>query len=238
MSPAHGQLESRPSRRFRAGSVADSAQKSQARQFLSRRHLILGGGLSAGVTTAVVQYWDEVFLKRFAEVVPGQVFRAAWQQPWPIRRLVETCQIKSILSLSVMGTADPKFINYASVVQPRGIEWVILPIRGSYMSLAQMAEAADFIENLPRPLLFHCVAGHHRSTQAQAAWRIRHQGYSAKAAWAEVSQYRWTNPTGDSRDHSLVDRFAASAYLEKDYLYEPTAYDAMAGQGRPRLASA
>lgn len=238
MRPSQITPLARPSRRFQADNPPETASRTPAIPKISRRAILITAAASGSAATTAVQFWDEIFIKRFAEVVPGQIYRGAWQQPWPIHRLVNTYQIRSILSLSVMGTTDPKFTNYASVVKPKGIDWVILPIRGSYMSLAQMAESADFIESLPRPLLFHCVAGHHRSTQAQAAWRMRHQGYSATNAWAEISQYRWTDPTGDTRDRSLVDRFAASSYLNKDYRYEPTAYDALAGQAHPRRASA
>lgn len=217
-----------PSSEFKPIPMATSSR-------VSRRRLIVGSGLiTAAVSTGVVQYWDDVFLKRFAEVVPGQVYRAAWQRPWPIRRLVAGYGIRSILSLSVMGVTDQKYTSYAEVVKSKPIDWVIMPVVGSYMTLAQMAEAADWIEQLPKPLLFHCVAGHHRTTQAHTAWRMRHYGWSARKAWDEVSQYRWTNPTGDVKDHSLVERFADSTYMLKETGYEPTAYDALDGPGHRR----
>lgn len=190
----------------------------------------------AGVTTLAVQYRDDVFIKRFAEIIPGQLYRGAWQRPWPIHRLVETYKIQSILSLSIMGTQDVKYTSYAEVAREKDLDWVLMPIVGSFMTLAQMAEAADFVENLPKPLLFHCVAGHHRTTQAHTAWRMRHHGWSAERAWDEVSQYRWTNPTGDVKDKSLVDRFAKSSYTNKETQYEPTAYDALGGPDHPRIA--
>lgn len=242
MTPESKDLIFRPSAQFRPipaeAAFAAQSQRKNKGVFLSRRQFFAGTLATAAVSTAVVQYWDDVFLKRFAEVVPGQLYRAAWQKAWPIARLVDTYQIRSILSLSIMGTTDPKYTNYASVVKKNRLDWVLMPIRGSYMDLAQMAEAADFIESLPRPLLFHCVAGHHRTTQAHAAWRMRHNGYSAAQAWSEICQYRWTNPTGDVRDHSLVERFAASAYINKGYRYEPTAFDAISGPGNRRLAGA
>ena len=135
-----------PSSEFKPVPMATSSR-------VSRRRLIVGSGLiTAAVSTGVVQYWDEVFLKRFAEVVPGQVYRAAWQRPWPIRRLVENYNIRSILSLSVMGVTDEKYTSYAEVVKSEPIDWVIMPVVGSYMTFAQMAEAADWIEQLPKPL--------------------------------------------------------------------------------------
>ena len=214
----------------------DPPEEKPRPRLVSRRALLGLSLTTAAAATGVVQYWDEFFLKRFAEVEPGQVYRAAWQARRPIGRLVETYGIKSILSLSVMGVNEEKYKNYAEVARARGVDWVLMPVVGSYMTLPQMAEAADWIAQLPRPLLFHCVAGHHRSTQAQSAWRMRHGGWSAKQAWAEVSQYRWTNPTGDIKDHSLVERFAASAYLHKGTGYEPTAFDALDGPGHRRVA--
>lgn len=223
----------RPSAQF---SSPDVPEIPSNKKVISRRTL-LGAGLGvAAASTGVVQYWDEFFLKRFAEVVPGQVYRGAWQCRGPIARLVETYRIKSILSLSVMGFEEEKYTNYAGVARARSIDWVLMPVVGSYMTLAQMAESADWIESLPKPLLFHCVAGHHRSTQAQTAWRMRHGGWSARQAWDEVSGYRWTNPTGDVKDHSLVERFAASAYVRKETGYEPTAFDALDGPGHRRAA--
>jgi hypothetical protein len=148
--------------------------------------------------------------------------------------MVDRYNIRSILSISVMGVTDEKYTSYAEVAKARTIDWVIMPVVGSYMKFAQMAEAADWIEQLPKPLLFHCVAGHHRTTQAHTAWRMRHYGWSASKAWDEVSQYRWTNPTGDLKDHSLVERFADSTYVQKETGYEPTAYDALDGPGHRR----
>lgn len=63
-----------------------------------------------------------------------------------------------------------------------------MPIRGSYASVAEMAEAADLLADPGlQPVFFHCVAGHHRSSQVQAADRIRHEGWSAGRAWDEVA---------------------------------------------------
>lgn len=226
------QAELRPSAQFSEWVTEDPHKRPRR---LSRRQILAFGFGIAGATTLAVQYRDDVFAKRFAEIIPGQLYRGAWQRPWPIERLVDQYQIKSVLSLSIMGTQDEKYTSYASVARSRNLDWVLMPVIGSFMTLAQMAEAADFVEYLPKPLLFHCVAGHHRTTQAHTAWRMRHQGWSAEKAWSEVSQYRWTNPTGDVKDKSLVDRFAKSSYTNKETGYAPMAYDALGGPDHPRI---
>ena len=223
----------RPSAQFDQIVIPGAVPIRRSHQVSRRRALGIGVS-AAAISTGVVQFWDDVFLKRFAEVIPGQIYRAAWQRPWPIGRLVESYGIRSILSLSVMGTTDEKYTSYAQVAKSASVDWVLLPVMGSYMTLAQMAEAADWVQSLPKPLLFHCVAGHHRTTQAQTAWRMRHGKWSAKRAWREVSEYRWTDPTGDLKDLSLIERFGESAYVKKETGYEPTAYDALGGPGHRR----
>ena len=56
----------------------------------------------------------------------------------------------------------------------------MVPIEGSRPSLEQMRKAADLLADPAlRPVFFHCVAGHHRTSLALAAYRIRHEGWSA-----------------------------------------------------------
>jgi protein-tyrosine phosphatase len=77
--------------------------------------------------------------------------------------------------------------------------------------MEQMAQAADLLADSARhPVFFHCVAGHHRTSQAQAAYRIRHEGWTAEAAWAEVAALPWARPSANSdrHDQELIARFA------------------------------
>jgi hypothetical protein len=133
-----------------------------------------------------------------------------------------------------MGQHDLKYTSYAEVVREKKLDWILMPIVGSYMKLEQMAEAADWVEALPKPLLFHCVAGHHRTTQAHTAWRMRHHGWTFDQAWAEVEQYGWTSRTRDLKDLALIRRFSESRFIDKEVGYEPMAIDALGGPGHPR----
>jgi len=214
--------------------LAEPAPAARDRHKSNRRRLLLGAlGLTAA-TTAAVQFRDDFVPKRFAEILPGQLYRGAWQRPRQIRAIVETYGIRAILSLSVMGQRDPKFASYAEVAREKKLDWVLIPIVGSYMTLDRMAEAADWVEHLPRPLLFHCVAGHHRTTQAHTAWRMRHHGWTFDQAWAEVARYGWTSASRDKRDIALIRQFSQSQFIDKEVSYEPMAIDALGGPGHVR----
>jgi hypothetical protein len=78
-----------------------------------------------------------------------------------------------------------------------------------------MAEAADLLADPAlQPVFFHCVAGHHRSSLVQAAYRIRYEGWSASRAWGEVAALPWARPDSDVEDRRLIEQFAASPLAE------------------------
>ena len=158
------------------------------------------------------QFRDEFFEKRFAVVVPGRIYRGAWQRPIPLKRILVRERIKTVVTLTAINRDDPKYVDQAKVLEPLGIDWRFVKIHGSYASVEQMAQASDLLAD-PRlqPIFYHCIAGHHRSSQAQAAYRIHHEGWSADRAWAEVAALPWARPKTDLGDHRLIDAFA-SAY--------------------------
>jgi protein tyrosine phosphatase (PTP) superfamily phosphohydrolase (DUF442 family) len=180
----------------------------------SRRTAIrLALGASATLGLGASAFWDEAFEKRVAEVVPGRVLRGAWQRPWPLRRLLARAGIRTVVTLTAINRDDPKYVRQARVVREAGVDWVIVPMRGSRATLAQMAEAADLLADPARqPVFFHCVAGHHRSSLVHAAYLIRHRGYPADRAWREVAALPWSRPDAgpDRGDRRLIEAFAAS----------------------------
>src|SRR5262249_8239498 len=99
------------------------------------------------------------------------------------------------------------------VVKEKGIDWVIIPMRGSRATPEQMALAADILADPGRqPVFFHCVAGHHRTSLAHAAYLIRHEGYTAEQAWQTISRLSWARPDSpvDRNDRFLIEEFARS----------------------------
>ena len=156
--------------------------------------------------------WDSLFEKRVAVVVPGRLVRGAWQGPGPLGRIIDRERIRTIVTLTAINRDDPKYVRQARAVARAGVDWTLVPIRGSHATLAEMAEAADLLADPARqPIFFHCVAGHHRSSQVHAAYLIRHKGFSADRAWAEVSALPWARPDApaDAEDRRLIFAFAA-----------------------------
>ena len=171
--------------------------------------IVLGSVAAPASLYGAWQFRDEVFEKRFAVVVPGRIYRGAWQRPIPLRRILLRERIKTVVTLTAINRDDPKYVDQAPVLRSLGVDWRFVPIHGSYASVAQMAEAADLLAD-PRlqPIFYHCVAGHHRSSQAQAAYRIHHDGWAADRAWAEVAALPWARPRTDVGDHRLIEAFA------------------------------
>ena len=179
---------------------------------MSRYRGLLGVVVVAalGASAAAVPWWS-VLEKRVAVVVPGRVVRGAWQEPGPLGRILAREKIRTIVSLAAVRPEDPKYVSQARVVGRSGVRWVQIPIHGSHASLDQMGEAADLLADpANQPVFFHCIAGHHRSSQAHAAYLIRHRGYSAEGAWAAVSALPWARPDApsDAEDRRLIFAFA------------------------------
>lgn len=181
-----------------------------ARRKRIRRRLVTIGVL-LGVTAIIAMRWGFGDHERLRVVVPGHLIGGAWQQPDALRRLIDREHIRTIVTLTAINRDDPKYVAQAPVVQESGVDWIIIPMRGSTATLDQMAEAADLLADPARqPVFFHCVAGHHRTSLAHAAYLIRHAGYSGERAWETVSALPWARPwaASDERDRARILDFA------------------------------
>ena len=221
---------------------------------MTRRRLIqLGLGLAGGLAVAVIALAivnrNEWFEKRVKVIHPGRLVRGAWQRPTPLRRIIAREGIKTIVTLTAINSTDHKFIDQTKVVREQGIDWIVIPMRGSRATVEQMAIAADLLADPDRqPVFFHCVAGHHRTSLAHAAYLVRHEGYTAEEAWSVVSSFPWARPNAvvDRNDRFLIEEFArVQATLDPDReesgfwevgrgKHAQTASATRSGGGRPR----
>ena len=143
-------------------------------------------------------------------MVPGHLIRGAWQKPGPLARLIAKEKIRTVVTLTAINRDDRKYVTQAEVVRRTGVDWIIVPMRGSSATPEQMAAAADLLADPKRqPVFFHCVAGHHRTSLTHAAYLIRHEGWSAERAWDEVAHLPWTRPDAraDREDQRLIKAF-------------------------------
>lgn len=161
-------------------------------------------------STAFAVAWHQLADKRVAVVEPGRILRGAWPRPTPLLRLIRRDAIRTVVTLTAINADDPKYVAQEGAIREAGVDWRIIPMRGSTATLDQMAEAADLVADPARqPVFFHCVGGHHRSNLVHAAYLIRHKKYSAEAAWDAVKALPWTRPDADSDDRAKIVAFAA-----------------------------
>ncbi len=167
--------------------------------------------MAAGVTLAIRAPGKGE--KRVRVVKPGRIIGGAWQSPDALRSIIDRERIKTIVTLTAINHDDPKYIEQDKVITETGVTWLFVPMRGSRATLEQMVEAADLLaEPELQPVFFHCVAGHHRTSLAHAAYLIRHLGWTAEAAWNEVAAFPWARPGSapDRGDKALIEAFARS----------------------------
>src|SRR3954447_3292940 len=116
----------------------------------NRRVWVRRGLFAALAGLAGEQLWrhgrDYIFADQFAVVVPGKIYRGAWQQPWPMRRIVTKYKIKTVLALA-HPPDHPLAIReraMASALAYRGLHLRIVDQRGDGdpMALADQLEKA------------------------------------------------------------------------------------------------
>jgi protein tyrosine phosphatase (PTP) superfamily phosphohydrolase (DUF442 family) len=173
---------------------------------------LLGGVIALAMAAAGIVgiRWNPINEKNLRVVEPGRLIRGAWQSPEALRAIIARERIKTIVTLTAINRDDPKYVRQAKVVAESGVTWIIVPMRGSRATIEQMAQAADLLADTQRqPVFFHCVAGHHRTSLAHAAYLIRSRGWTAAAAWSEVANLPWARPgaIADQMDKALIDEF-------------------------------
>jgi protein tyrosine phosphatase (PTP) superfamily phosphohydrolase (DUF442 family) len=174
------------------------------RRWMIRSALAGTAALAGSAVYVRKAYWP----RRVRVVVPGRLIRGAWQNPAVLGRIAESYGFRTVVTLTAINPTDPKYIGQEAVVRPAGIDWRIIPMRGSTATLDQLAEAADLLADPAlHPLFFHCVGGHHRTNLVHAAFRIRHDGWDVSRAWEELLTFPWTDPARDRDDHDLLVRF-------------------------------
>lgn len=149
---------------------------------------------------------------RVRAVVPGRLVRGAWQSPQALSAILRREHIRTVVTLTAINAEDPKYVAQKPVLDASGVRWIFIPMRGSTATLDEMSQAADLLANPAlQPVFFHCVGGHHRTSLAHAAYRIRYSGYSADQAWDEIAALPWTTPDAfrDRQDRDLIRLFAA-----------------------------
>jgi protein tyrosine/serine phosphatase len=203
----------------------------------------------AGLLVVVAQQaWrhgrDYVIADQFAEVVPGKIYRGAWQQPWPMRRIVRNYHIKTVVALA-HPLEHPLAVREQELARQMGFRWVHIPIvdeRGTkdYRVINQHLEEAAAVLADPKnyPLYFHCHHGINRASMVQMAYRTKHCGWTLEQATEEISRTFGLVEVSHGPDY----RHMQSFYIEHVLPYrqpstpaEPSTATVQAGSPSPRL---
>jgi hypothetical protein len=137
---------------------------------------------------------DYVFADQFAVVEPGKIYRGAWQQPWPMHRLVGRYKIKTVVALAHPAT-HPLAVREKAMAAELGYRWVHIPIveeriNGDRQTISDQLEKAAAVLADPRnqPVYFHCHHGINRTSMVQMAYRTRYCGWTLEQATDEIAR--------------------------------------------------
>lgn len=138
-------------------------------------------------------YW---LARNFRVVEPGRIYRGGVQKPWPLRRIVERYHIRTVLCL-----ADPER-NEQAVARSMDARWLKIPIRhrSRTVRLDRLDRVADILANRGcHPIFFHCEHGRNRCNLAEAAFHMKHCGWTLEQALEEIRDSGY-NPEVDRGD--------------------------------------
>jgi hypothetical protein len=137
---------------------------------------------------------DYIFADKFAIVEPGKIYRGAWQQPWPMRRVIQNYKVKTVLALAHPPT-HPLAVREKQMAQELGYRWVHIPIvderaLGDWRVISDHLEAAAAVLADPKnqPVYFHCHHGINRTSMVQIAYRTKYCGWTLEKATDEIAK--------------------------------------------------
>lgn len=166
---------------------------------MSRRRVLLRRiGLCALLVVLCHQVWrhgqDYVFADKFYAIEPGKVYRGAWQQSWPMKRIIRDDHIKTIVALAHPPT-HPMAIKEKALSEQMGVRWVHIPIVEERSDQKLKDNISDQLEKAAavvadpanQPVYFHCHHGINRASMVHIAYRTMYCGWTLEKATKEVA---------------------------------------------------
>jgi hypothetical protein len=153
---------------------------------------------TALVAVAAEQAWrhghDYLFPEKLAEVVPGRVYRGAWQHDGPMRQIVRDHKIRTIVALA-HSPDHPLAVRERKLSEELGVHWIHVPIvdersihdRQALFDRLEQA-AAVVADPANQPVYFHCHHGINRASMVHIAYRTLYDGWTLEQASDEVAR--------------------------------------------------
>lgn len=156
---------------------------------------------------------DHLVPRRFATVVPGELFRSGQIDAGLIEKVLEQHGIRVVVDLTGAVADSPEQAAERRAVDHLGVEYHRIPLHGDGTGdVALYADAVATIaraQQSARPVLVHCAAGDKRSGGVVAAYLLLCRGASADEAMAEIGHFN----RGHVASSTVVDYL--NAHLEE-----------------------
>lgn len=135
--------------------------------------------------------WPDVQPKRFAEVVPGKVYRSAEPSPAALAAMVREHGIRTIVDLGVAPEGDIRDRRLQLSAQALGVMRFKFNLIGDSTGNPNEYVAALRIASDParQPVLLHCATGSQRTSCAIGLFRAVFEGVSVNDAIAEAQRF-------------------------------------------------
>jgi protein-tyrosine phosphatase len=177
------------------------------------------------VVVACEQAWrhghDYAFADQFAVVDAGKVFRGAWQKSWPMRRLIRSEHIKTIVALA-HPPEHALSVQEKALAESMGVRWLHIPIvderrTGDVKGIFDPIEraAAAIADTANQPVYFHCHHGVNRASMVQIAYRTLHCGWTLEQANDEISRAFGLREVSHGPDYRLMAEFYQERVLPR-----------------------
>lgn len=135
--------------------------------------------------------WPDLHPKRFAEVVPGTVYRSAEPSPAALEAMAKKHGIRTIIDLGVAPEGDVRDRRLQLSTQALGITRFKFDLIGDSTGNPNEYVAALRIASDParQPVLVHCATGSQRTSCAIGLFRAAFEGVSVDEAIAEAKRF-------------------------------------------------
>lgn len=155
--------------------------------------VFLGSMLVVSAATAGGYWYATRLPKRFAEVVPGRLYRSGEVTERQLQRLRDEYRVRRVLCL--YNSESPEAAAERAAAERLGLKWLNVSLPGDGASTP--ADRARILELLrdtnDGPTLVHCAAGANRTGLAIGLYRIYEQGWDYDRVVAEMVAYDFEN---------------------------------------------
>lgn len=184
------------------------------------RWVLLGTLAVVAVEQTYRHSHEYIFAEQLAAVVPGKIYRGAWQRDWPMRRIIRNEHIRTVVALAHPND-HPLSIQEKALCDELGVRWIHIPIADARKptdpSVSDLLEraAAALADPANQPVYFHCHHGINRASMTQMAYRMIYCGWSLEQAEQEIADTFGLKEVNHGPDYRHMRTFYAERVLPK-----------------------